>query len=215
MGSLNQVRPSVFVIAAQIASHLNLATKTAQQLSLTAKNARAITTRAGQQALGFNAIATFIQELASETIRLAQEINRKALQISMQATELERVQQARFKLNKVILLAEQARYVDSVSGFSKRNARQLKVLNQEFYTLQMELTGLIEQIEKQVRSATVIASMSKIEASKSGSFQQQLEVIGGNIHASADAIKNQLLHSKRLLNQMRGIDENDSHCSVK
>ena len=43
----------MFVTAARIAAHLYFATKVAQNLSLTAKNARAITARAGQQAAGF------------------------------------------------------------------------------------------------------------------------------------------------------------------
>lgn len=194
-----QHEQTIFVKAARIAAHLHHATKVAQQLSLTAKNARAITARAGQQAVGFTAITGFIQELATSTIVLAQEINTTAVSISRQATQLERSKQAKSKFHKAQEIGNDALYLDSLTPFIALNNQQLESLNLQFNQLQARLSDLIEQTQKQIRSAMVISSMSKIEASKSGSFQNQLEVIAGNINEAAHNIKQELSSAEALL----------------
>ncbi len=192
-------KQTVFVIAARIAAHLHFATKVAQQLSLTAKNARAITARAGQQAVGFTAITGFIQELASTTIVLAQEINVTAISISRQATQLERVKQVQRRFSNAQSLGLKSHYIDTIKPLIIRNDQDLSLMNKEFHILQTKLSDLIEQTQKQIRSASVISSMSKIEASKSGSFQSQLEVIAGNIFEAASDIKSELASAESLL----------------
>ena len=107
----------MFVIAARVAAHLHFATLIAKQLSLTAKNARAITARAGQQAAGFTAITGFIQELATNTIQLSQEIDRIAVKIAMQATELERIKQAQTCISFVQKSASDTDNIGSIDPF--------------------------------------------------------------------------------------------------
>lgn len=200
---VNKPKTPVFVVAAKVAAHLYFATKIAECLSLTAKNARAITARAGIQAVGFTAITAFIQEMATSTINLAQEIDKTAIKISQFAVELERCSQAQDKFNRSLLLGKQAQFIDSINPLVSANKRQLLELQQTYSKLHRNLYDLIEQTQKQIRSATAISSMSKIEASKSGSFQKQLEVIAANIFDSAAKIKTELTAAESLLKGSR------------
>jgi len=77
-----------FVALAKISRELYLATSKAKEVSLIAKNARALAVRAGDKVLGFKAITDFIDDLATSTIQLAKEINKQALEISHMAAEV-------------------------------------------------------------------------------------------------------------------------------
>jgi len=193
----------VFVIAAQISSHLHAATKIAQQLSLTAKNASAITSRAGQVAVGFAAITKFIQDLALNTINLATDINKTAIQISSLATDLARTKQAQNQFNNVMLRAEEATYIDSITPMLTINKGQVSFLDAKFSELIKSLSGLLDETEKEIRSASFISSISKIEASKSGIYQHQLDVIAQSIESSARQIQEELNIANQLLLQTK------------
>lgn len=194
-----QQQQRMFVTAARVAAHLHFATLIAKQLSLTAKNARAITARAGQQAAGFTAITGFIQELATKTIQLSQDINRIAVKIAMQATELERISLAQHCLDKVYAKAQDTKYIDSITTFASSTEQTEQALNGEFDVMLHQLIDLVEQIRLQIRSAEVISTMSKVEASKSGSFEQQLKVIADNIFEAAADINQELTSAEKLL----------------
>ncbi len=71
-----------FVVLAKIFRELFLATKNAQEVSLIAKNARALTVRVGDKVLGFKAITNFIDDLATTTIQLATTSNTQALELA-------------------------------------------------------------------------------------------------------------------------------------
>ena len=189
----------MFVIAARVAAHLHFATLIAKQLSLTAKNARAITARAGQQAAGFTAITGFIQELATKTIQLSQDINQIAVKIAMQATQLERIEQAQHCIDIVHKTANDAAHIDSISNFTEKTSKTQNNLNSDFSVMLFQLIDLVEQIRLQIRSAEVISTMSKVEASKSGSFEEQLKVIADNIFDAAADINQELTSAEKLL----------------
>ncbi len=189
----------MFVIAARVAAHLHFATLIAKQLSLTAKNARAITARAGQQAAGFTAITGFIQELATKTIQLSQDINRIAVKIAMQATELERINLAKNCLERVYSSSYESEFIDSISEFSDKTKQTEANLNGDFNVMLYQLIDLVEQIRMQIRSAEVISTMSKVEASKSGAFEEQLKVIADNIFEAAANINKELISAEKLL----------------
>jgi hypothetical protein len=189
----------MFVIAARVAAHLHFATLIAKQLSLTAKNARAITARAGQQAAGFTAITGFIQELATKTIQLSQDINQIAVKIAMQATQLERIEQAQYCIDIVYKNASDAAHIDSITRFTETTSMTQSTLNSDFSVMLFQLIDLVEQIRLQIRSAEVISTMSKVEASKSGSFEEQLKVIADNIFDAAADINKELTSAEKLL----------------
>lgn len=189
----------MFVIAARVAAHLHFATLIAKQLSLTAKNARAITARAGQQAAGFTAITGFIQELATKTIQLSQDINQIAVKIAMQATQLEKIEQAQACLTKVYHTAADSPHLYSIQEFKNRTTDTQLTLTGDFSSMLYKLIDLVEQIRMQIRSAEVISTMSKVEATKSGTFEEQLKVIADNIFDAAADINRELTSAEKLL----------------
>jgi hypothetical protein len=190
---------AMFVTAARIAAHLYFATKVAKNLSLTAKNARAITTRAGQQASGFTALTAFIQELSSNTIHLAQQVNVIAVKISICTTQLERAKYAKKQFFRAQALAHDAEYIHTIdSGISRTHQRQSAFIP-EFIILRFKLDSLIEDTRKQIRFTEVIATMSKVEASKSGYFEAQLNVIAANILLASNEIRHELEYVEKLL----------------
>lgn len=195
------MQQAMFVTAARIAAHLYFATKIAQNLSLTAKNARAITARAGQQAAGFTALTAFIQELADNTINLAKQVNRHAVSISTCSTQLERVQHARRQFSRATDLGNDAMYIRSISSQVKLSVETEQTLLRDFASLQYMLVELVAETRKQIRFAAVISTMSKVEASKSGSFEQQLDVIAANILQAGDDIKQELECAESLLSE--------------
>ncbi len=190
---------AMFVTAARIAAHLYFATKIAKNLSLTAKNARAITARAGQQAAGFTALTTFIQELSNNTIRLAQQVNIVAVNISMSATQLERVRYARRQFIRAKHIGSDAKYIQSIDECLLKTVQGESQLSEKFSLLRYQLDSLIAETRKQIRFAAVISTMSKVEASKSGNFEDQLDVIAANILLSGNEIRHELESAETLL----------------
>ena len=189
-----------FVLAAQIAASLHFATRVAKQLSLTAKNAHAISARAGQQSAGFRAITSYIEELAEKTISQSELINREAIAMATLASERERTNRALEQFKRAIAMAPDARYIHSVEASCTRTQKWLDSINHDFSDKILKLYGQLQDTQQQIRAAAIIASSSKIEATFAGSFQSQLEVIAQNINSSSDEIRGHLNQAQKLIN---------------
>lgn len=189
----------MFVVAAQVASHVHNATQVTKQLSLTAKNARAVAVRAGQQAAGFRAITDFIEELAGNTIRLARDINETAVSLSQLAAEQERTQRADEMLGQVRKQAAGADFIDSIIPIEKAVHQHTINLRDQFRQQFFSLDSLLTDIRRQIQSAGVIASTSKVEAINSGSYRAQLETVAENIEQAAQRMQSELSIASRLL----------------
>ncbi|MFL0798105.1 MAG: chemotaxis protein [Cellvibrionaceae bacterium] len=189
----------MFVVAAQVASHVHNATQVTKQLSLTAKNARAVAVRAGQQAAGFRAITDFIEELAGNTIRLARDINETAVSLSHLASEQERSQRAAEMLDEVRSKAANATHLNSIGPVEKAIQQTNYELREQFRQQFFSLDALLTDIRRQIQSAGVIASTSKVEAINSGSYRAQLETVAENIEQAAQRMQHELSIASRLL----------------
>ncbi len=195
------IEKPIFVTAAEISAHLYFATQVAKRISLTAKNARAITVRAGQQAAGFKAITDFIEDLAKSTISSAEIINDIAVKISRMATEQAKNDQALDYFNKVINHSSRPEFIDSI----QKAQSDTQGITQQFeaaFTRELSTLAIhLEETSKQIRSANIIASTSKIEASQSGNFQLELETIAHDIEGAAKEIRFQINEAEKLLVQ--------------
>lgn len=189
----------IFVLTAQISAHLHFATRVAKRISLTAKNARAITVRAGAQAAGFRAITDFIEELAILTIRSAEQINHIAVDISRMASDDARNQLALHNLERVTLKASSAKYLSSIDK-ARQDAQHLRdTYSQKFHVQILSLAKHLEESAKQVRSANIISSTSKIEASQLKTYQTEFRTIANDIELAANEIRHQLHEAQLLL----------------
>ncbi len=190
---------SVFGLAAQVAGELFFATEQARAVSLTAKNASAISIRAGQQAVGFKAITGFIDELATTTMHQADDINKLAIALSRQAVRQRRTLDAHDRLLKALERAAGADHVDSVTGALKRNETELNKLRIELDEQFRELAVQLDETLMQLRSAGVIAASSRVEASSAGEFRPQLDSIATSIETASKQITNHLHRARRII----------------
>ncbi len=190
-----------FVLAAEIAGRLHRATKVAERLSLTAKNAHAVSARAGQQASGFRAITSFIEDLAVTTISQASHISESAVSIAALATNRERTAQALEHFKNVEISATDALYIDSIQAPTRTARSALSHMDKDFTDRLLKLELQLDETQQQIRAASVISSTSKVEASQAGNFKPQLEVIAENIAMAAEEIKTYLQQARHLLSQ--------------
>ncbi len=190
-----------FVLAAEIAGRLHRATKVAERLSLTAKNAHAVSARAGQQASGFRAITSFIEDLAVTTISQASHISESAVSIAALATNRERTAQALEHFETVENSAADALYIDSIQAPTRTARSALSHMDKDFTDRLLKLELQLDETQQQIRAASVISSTSKVEASQAGNFKPQLEVIAENIAMAAEEIKTYLQQARHLLMQ--------------
>ncbi|MFK4751025.1 hypothetical protein [Oceanobacter antarcticus] len=189
----------IFVTAASIAAELHQAMLEAKGLALTAKNARALAVRAGSKTVGFKAITHFIDELASDIIRQSQYINGVSEALSQQAVSLWRANTAADKFEW--LERQQLPHGASLQHAMQRCYAERERLSQLLTQGLRELETQLEEGDKHIRTANLIATSSKIEASSAGDFRAQLEVIASNITTTANQIRQHLSNARRLLSQ--------------
>jgi len=75
-------RQPVFVVAAIVAADLFTVRTIAREIALGAKNAKVLAVRVGDRARGFQPLTAFIDDLASQTIGLADKVDRESLALS-------------------------------------------------------------------------------------------------------------------------------------
>ena len=189
----------IFVTAASIAAELHQAMLEAKGLALTAKNARALAVRAGSKTVGFKAITHFIDELASDIIRQSQYINEVSEGLSQQAVSLWRASMAAEKFDWISQQHEHN--LASLQSAMQQSRQQKEQLSQTLSRGLRELEQQLEEGDKHIRTANLIATSSKVEAASAGDFRNQLEVIAHNITDTADKIRAHLSRARNLLNQ--------------
>lgn len=182
----------VFVVAAKIAAELHFAVRQARDLSLTAKNARVISVRAGEQTAGFRAITDYIDMLSRTTIEQASAINEIAVSVSRLSVELARVNELIDKYHFVQSKFSCAAYITSLDPPLKLLADRRDILQQDYSRNKFMLGEAIQEARLQMRSANVIATSSKVEASRAGDFEGPLMVIADNIENTSENIKQHL-----------------------
>ncbi len=193
----------IFVKSARISAHLYFATEVAKRISLTSKNARAITVRAGTQAAGFTAITDFIEELSKATIASSERINQIAVNISRIATDKVRAEIAQRDFNRVKERGANAAHLSSITNAMDTADQTILEFNQEFSVLLEQLTNELVESKRQIRASAIIVSTSKIEASQSGDFQRQLEVIAEDLEEASTEIKNQIFMAEKILDEAK------------
>lgn len=189
----------IFVTAASIAAELHQAMLEAKGLALTAKNARALAVRAGSKTVGFKAITHFIDELASDIIRQSQYINGVSEKLSQHAVALWRASMAADKFEWIA--RQHSHNLDSLQVSMKQSYATREELSHLLSRGLRELEQQLEEGDKHIRTANLIATSSKVEAASAGDFRNQLEVIAQNITDTADKIRAHLSRARNLLSQ--------------
>lgn len=188
-----------FVIAAVVSAELSVVVKTASAMSLTAMNAKVITMRAGDEALGFQALTGFVSELAQTTGKSVEEVSKKAQGIATAAVTKLRLE----RLNNDVLAAQKEltedhsddvfhKFVKALGRKTRDNAREFERDCRDFY-------NLLDNLEQQIRSVKYVVSNCRIEAAMTGVHRAGLETVADSLEKAAREIESYVMECQRIL----------------
>lgn len=197
---MSQAQYNYFVSAAVIAAKLDKATKVAKQLSLTASNARAVALRAGEGAAGFRPLTDFIDRLANVTVNSSRKINNLAANLSKTAAEKFRADAAIMRFKVVYKKAESYGNINSLNKTFERTKENQNELLAIYEKQIKQLKDELEELGGELRTAVILATLSRVEASQAGiSYQESLQNVANNVESAANIIKKHILSSKQLV----------------
>ena len=186
--TINPSKRLFFVSAATVAGNLVSVMDIAREISLAAKNAKAIAERAGEKANGFRPITDYINEMGYETGSRVNAINTAALEVSRIAVNELRASDVYQKLiaAKEYIGKDVPESIEKlIQEASERHAEHTAELENE----KAKLINSLEEISIQMRAAAVIATCSRVEATQAEEFQSSLEVVAVNVEAASQKIK--------------------------
>lgn len=193
-----------FVNAAIIAAHLDKATKVAQQLSLTASNARAVALRAGEGAAGFRPLTDFIDKLANVTIKSSSQINIYATNLSKTAANKFRADNAVAKFNYVVNVNKDDMYISSLTPSLNKTVQNQKQLFIYYHKQLANLRLALEDLNGELRTAVILATLSRVEASQAKlEYQDSLNSVADNVESAASKIKKLIENALQLVSTLK------------
>ena len=192
-----------FVSVAEIAAKLDQATTIAQQLSLTASNARAVALRAGERAAGFRPLTDFIDKLAEITISSSKKINSLASTLSQTTAEKVRADEAIKHFNSVYTRAIDSPFIHSLDDVFERCKQKQEQLEKKYRRQIDQLNDELAMLSSELRNAVILATLSRVEASQAGSqYQDALINVADNVEGAAGKIKEHIKYSQRMVSSL-------------
>lgn len=180
-----EVLVSVTVIAAELSEVM----KIAKEISIGAKNAKAIAARAGDKARGFQPITNFIDDMARHTLTMVRQIDQEALHISRIASQEIRINDAKRRMDEVVKRVEHPSVIKSFQNVVTNVDAQSMELRGQFNKRLILLAELLDNINSDMRAATAISSSCRVEASRAEEFRQGLGVVADNLEKAVEVIK--------------------------
>jgi len=192
-----------FVLAAVVAADLHGAMAVARNISLIASNARALALRAGQGAAGFRAITDFIDELAKVTMSSSRTISGLASTFSHTSADMARAETALARFDWVYRRAHDSPYLVSLDGAYRRTQRNYQRLQGVFKQQVGALKVQLDALARELRTATVLSAMSRVEASQTGGqFEGALNLVAQNVADAAEEIQHLVRRSQQRFNYL-------------
>ena len=201
---MSDLSNNYFVSAAEIAAELDRATTIAQQLSLTASNARAVALRAGERAAGFRPLTDFIDRLAEITISSSKKINLLAARLSQTSADKVRSDEVIKHFNAVFDKAKTSNFISSLDTvFQRSKEKQLK-LNNSYKRQIDQLSDELTTLSNELRNAIILATLSRVEASQAGvQYQDALINVADNVEGAASKIKAHIHYSQQMVSTLK------------
>ncbi len=190
---------NILIAAATITSELSKVRKIAREMSLGVMNAKAISSRAGEAARGFQPITDFIDEMAHEVMQLVTKISHQALRLSRFAVRRNHIRKTLGIYQQVIQKAGDAPYSHSLDPvIAKLENDHVEYRNQLISNIRT-LKSLLDDINYSTRGAQVISTTSRVEASQAGEYRKSLEVVADNLEQASEKIRLQVKNSQNRL----------------
>lgn len=198
-----QNKQNYFVIAAIVAADLHGAMRVARNISLTASNARALALRAGQGAAGFRAITDSIDELATVTVNSSRSINELASAFSRTSADVARAESALERFDWAYRSAHDSPHLSSLDQAYTRTQKNLLRLQGIFNQQAGALKTQLDELAGELRTATVLSAMSRVEASQAGAqFEGPLNSVAQNVADAAEEIQRRVRSSQQLFTHL-------------
>ncbi len=188
-----------FVVSATLATELSSTIRVARRISISSKNAQAITARAGAWGQGFSGITQFIDEFSRNTIDCANRISETSRQLSQSAVTLIARRSMAERLSRVASAHHGQTEVAALHVRYREEAAALEDANERSFS---QLRKLIEEIRDCTRALNSIVATCRIEASRAGPFQQALFVIAADIEEAAGEIGERIKVGRKILDML-------------
>jgi len=200
---MTELSNNYFVCVAEIAAKLDQATHIAQQLSLTASNARAVALRAGERAAGFRPLTDFIDRLADITIKSSRSINQLAATLSQTSADKVRADSAIAHFNTVFIKAKDSPFISSLNAVYQRCQTKQRQLDQSYKRQIERLSEELVMLSNELRNAVILATLSRVEASQAGiEYQEALINVANNVEGAASKIKDHIHYSQQMVSTL-------------
>ena len=193
---------NILITAATVTAELSKVRKIAKEMSIAVMNAKAISHRAGDAALGFRPITDFIDEMAQDVMQLVIKISKEAFQLSQMAIERTHIINTEKQYALVLKNGADAKYIDSLRPASDKIHQQYLSYQETLQKNIIDLTLLLDEIQTSTKGSQVLSTTSKVEASSAGSFRASLEVVAGNLEESTDKIRSLVKNSRNKLDNV-------------
>lgn len=202
---------NILITAATVTAELSKVKKIAKEMSIAVMNAKAISHRAGDAALGFRPITDFIDEMAQEVMQLVIKISKEAFHLSQMSVERTHIINTEIKYQQILKNAKEAPHVDSLKPAMKRIQQQRFNYQETLQNNIIGLTLLLEEIQNSTKGSQVLSTTSRVEASSAEAFRASLEVVADNLEQATDRIRALVKNSSNKLDNVLEILKRENY----
>jgi len=200
----DESRTTFFIRAVGVSARLSAVLKEAKNISLEAMNAKALVARAGESVRTFKPITDYMVELSYDTIKLVEEINTEALNISKSSLTAMRGSYAVSQYKKAKENSKEALYGDSFDKPMFNAQKDLDEFQKNLSRHTQRLHELLQEIETRMLAANVVTSTSRLEAATVSSvYQANFEAIVGKFEVAAKNIRATVMECRKILKLRR------------
>lgn len=196
---------NILITAATVTAELSEVKKIAKEMSIAVMNAKAISHRAGEAALGFRPITDFIDEMAQDVMQLVIKISKEAFHLSQMAIDRAHIISTEEQYKRVLKNGADARHIDSLKPAIDRIHNQRLNYQDILQKNIIGLTLLLDDIQSSTKGSQVLSTTSRVEASSAGGFRASLEVVAGNLEEATDKIRGLVKKSRNKLDNVLDI----------
>ena len=201
---------NILITAATVTAELSEVKKIAKEMSIAVMNAKAISHRAGDAALGFRPITDFIDEMAQDVMQLVIKISKEAFHLSQMAIDRAHIIKTEEQYKRVLKNGADARHIDSLKPAMERIHNQYLNYQEILQKNIIGLTLLLDDIQSSTKGSQVLSTTSRVEASSAGGFRASLEVVAGNLEEATDKIRGLVKKSRNKLDNVLDILKRES-----
>ncbi len=194
-------RAKSYIISASVAAELHALTSVARQVSMIAKNARALAIRAGESVAGFKAITGFIEEIAKFSAERGGAIDQMATKISRVTVDIIRLSQNIEKFEQCV--SSDVKYAQSMKQLMETVYDTDETLHRQFRRSVRRLKMEINEIGGQLRGVQMMVTSSKVEAAGAGDFKEGLNSVASQLLDAYNQMYNHISKARMMMNEIK------------